>query len=130
MASPHGREQPYDPYIPAGGSAGAGNPAPDGGNQRTAALQAQIDDTVGIMRQNITRVQERGENVDRLGDKTQGLSDSAANFRRGANRVRKQMFWKNMKMRFWVIIGIIILLLVIIIPGKAIPPWEHRKREA
>ena len=40
MASPHGREQPYDPYIPAGGSAGAGNPAPDGGNQRTAALQA------------------------------------------------------------------------------------------
>lgn len=73
------------------------------------------------MRQNITRVQERGENVDRLGDKTQGLSDSAANFRRGANRVRKQMFWKNMKMRVWVIIGIIILLLVIIIPSKAIP---------
>ena len=77
------------------------------------------------MRQNITRVQERGENVDRLGDKTQGLSDSAANFRRGANRVRKQMFWKNMKMRFWVIIGIIILLLVIIIPSKAIPWWEQ-----
>ena len=36
-----GREQPYDPYIPAGGSApGAGNSAQDGGNQRTAALQA------------------------------------------------------------------------------------------
>ena len=70
------------------------------------------------MRQNITRVQERGENVDRLGDKTQGLSDSAANFRRGANRVRKQMFWKNMKMRVWVIIGIIVLLALIIIPSK------------
>ena len=40
MATPHGREQPYDPYIPAGGSAGAGNSAQDGGNQRTAALQA------------------------------------------------------------------------------------------
>lgn len=35
-----GREQPYDPYIPAGGAPGAGNSAPDGGNQRTAALQA------------------------------------------------------------------------------------------
>ena len=70
------------------------------------------------MRQNITRVQERGENVDRLGDKTQGLSDSAANFRRGANRVRKQMFWKNMKMRVWVIIGIIVLLCLIVIPSK------------
>ena len=72
------------------------------------------------MRQNITRVQERGENVDRLGDKTQGLSDSAANFRRGANRVRKQMFWKNMKMRVWIIIGIIVLLLLIIIPGTTL----------
>ena len=36
-----GREQPYDPYIPAGGGApGASNAAPDAGNQRTAALQA------------------------------------------------------------------------------------------
>jgi vesicle-associated membrane protein 4 len=70
------------------------------------------------MRQNITRVQERGENVDRLGDKTQGLSDSAANFRRGANRVRKQMFWKNMKMRVWLIIGVIVLILLIAIPSK------------
>jgi vesicle-associated membrane protein 4 len=33
------REPQYDPYIPSGGSAGAGNhQAP--GNQRTAALQA------------------------------------------------------------------------------------------
>lgn len=35
------REQPYDPYIPAGGGApGSSNAAPDAGNQRTAALQA------------------------------------------------------------------------------------------
>ena len=35
-----GREQPYDPYIPAGGTGRSGTPAQDGGNQRTAALQA------------------------------------------------------------------------------------------
>jgi hypothetical protein len=33
------REQPYDPYIPSGGSAPGGAGA-NGGNQRTAALQA------------------------------------------------------------------------------------------
>ena len=37
------REQPYDPYIPAGGSAPSGSAAQDGGNQRTAALQAVSD---------------------------------------------------------------------------------------
>jgi len=37
------REQPYDPYIPAGGASHGGNTAQDGGNQRTAALQAVCD---------------------------------------------------------------------------------------
>ena len=32
-----GREEPYDPYIPSGGAQGESH---DGGNQKTAALQA------------------------------------------------------------------------------------------
>lgn len=37
------REQPYDPYIPAGGASHGGTTTQDGGNQRTAALQAVCD---------------------------------------------------------------------------------------
>ncbi|KAG5296987.1 synaptobrevin [Histoplasma ohiense] len=110
------REQPYDPYIPSGSSqpvAGSGN----GGNQRTAALQAQIDDTVGVMRENINKVSQRGENLDSLQDKTDNLAVSAQGFRRGANRVRKQMWWKDFKMRICIIVGIILLLVVIIVPS-------------
>lgn len=104
-------EQPYDPYIPQGGNGGA---AP--GNQRTAAIQQQIDDTVGIMRENINKVADRGARLDSLQDKTDNLAQSAQGFRRGANRVRKQMWWKDMKMRMWIAIGIIILLVIIIVP--------------
>ncbi|KAH7409502.1 synaptobrevin-domain-containing protein [Cadophora sp. MPI-SDFR-AT-0126] len=107
-------DRPYDPYIPAEGAQG-GNAAP--GNQRTAALQAQIDDTVGVMRENINKVSQRGERLDSLQDKTDNLAVSAQGFRRGANRVRKQMWWKDMKMRMCLIIGIIILLIVIIVPA-------------
>ncbi|ODH52708.1 hypothetical protein GX48_01197 [Paracoccidioides brasiliensis] len=107
-------EQPYDPYIPSGSS----QPAATGnGNQRTAALQAQIDDTVGVMRENINKVSQRGENLDSLQDKTDNLAVSAQGFRRGANRVRKQMWWKDFKMRICIIVGIIILLVVIIVPS-------------
>ncbi|ORY12302.1 synaptobrevin-domain-containing protein, partial [Clohesyomyces aquaticus] len=81
------REQPYDPYIPSGGNAGPG--APGQGNQRTQALQAEIDSTVGIMRDNINKVSERGARLDSLQDKTDNLAVSAQGFRRGANRVRK-----------------------------------------
>jgi len=105
--------QPYDPYIPGGSS----NPPPgQKGNAKTQAIQAQIDDTVGIMRDNITKVAERGERLDTLQDKTDNLAVSAQGFRRGANRVRKQMWWKDMKMRLFIALGVIVLLLIIIIP--------------
>lgn len=109
-------DAPYDPYIPAGG-APAGSAKPQEGNQRTAALQAQIDDTVGVMRENINKVSQRGERLDSLQDKTDNLAVSAQGFRRGANRVRKQMWWKDMKMRMCLVGGIIILLVVIIVPS-------------
>jgi len=114
------REPQYDPYIPSGGQPAAGGAtaaAPQQGTQRTAALQAQIDDTVGVMRENINKVSQRGERLDSLQDKTDNLAVSAQGFRRGANRVRKQMWWKDMKMRMCLIAGIIILLIVIIVPA-------------
>jgi vesicle-associated membrane protein 4 len=61
------RSEPYDPYVPRGGS---GPSNPQGGSAKTAAIQQQIDDTVGIMRENITKVAERGERLDSLQDKT------------------------------------------------------------
>ena len=105
---------PYDPYIPNADKDGAQGA---NGNQRTAALQAEIDSTVGIMRDNINKVSERGARLDSLQDKTDNLAVSAQGFRRGANRVRKQMWWKDMKMRMCLIVGIIILLVIIIVPS-------------
>jgi len=106
------RDQPYDPYIPSGGSHAGGS-----GNNRTAALQAEIDSTVGIMRDNINKVSERGERLDSLQDKTDNLAVSAQGFRRGANRVRKQMWWKDMKMRLCIIaIVVIIIIIAIVVP--------------
>ncbi|KAI0266366.1 synaptobrevin-domain-containing protein [Gloeopeniophorella convolvens] len=108
--------EPYDPYLPRGGSStnpsapGAGG---NGANPKTAAIQAQIDDTVTIMRDNITKVVERQERLDSLQDKTDNLAVSAQGFRRNANRVRKNMWWKDMKMR--IIIGVAIVIIIVII---------------
>ncbi|KAJ9115809.1 hypothetical protein QFC22_004950 [Naganishia vaughanmartiniae] len=127
--------EPYDPYIPSGSSSNnpTGQPAhahsPDGlfpnsppgqGPSRkagpTAQLQEEIDTTVGVMRDNITKMTERGERLDHLQDKTDGLAESAQGFRRGANRVRKQMWWKDMKMRIVIGVGIAVLIIIIVVP--------------
>ncbi|KAK4702467.1 vesicle-associated membrane protein 4, partial [Phenoliferia sp. Uapishka_3] len=111
------KSEPYDPYL--GGNASSnptGAPVAPGGTSKTAAIQAQIDDTVGIMRDNINKVAERGEHLDALQDKTDNLAVSAQGFRRGANRVRKQMWWKDMKMRILIAVGIAVLVIVIVVP--------------
>ncbi|KAI1025867.1 hypothetical protein LB503_006835 [Fusarium chuoi] len=87
------------------------------GDASVQPTRQQIDDTVGVMRDNINKVSQRGERLDALQDKTDNLAVSAQGFRRGANRVRKQMWWKDMKMRMCLIIGIIILLVIIIVPS-------------
>jgi vesicle-associated membrane protein 4 len=74
------------------------------------------------MRENINKVSQRGERLDALQDKTDNLAVSAQGFRRGANRVRKQMWWKDMKMRMCLIAGVIILILVIVIPAGTFLP--------
>jgi len=104
-------EPPYDPYIP---NQGAG-PQPTG-NSRIANIQAEIDTTVGIMRDNINKTNDRGQNLNQLQDKTNDLSQSAQGFRRGANRVRKQMWWKDFRMKICIGVGIVVLLAVIIVP--------------
>lgn len=68
------------------------------------------------MRDNINKVAERGERLDSIENKTDNLAISAQGFRRGANRVRKDMWWKDMKMRMCIILGVIIVLVVIIVP--------------
>lgn len=77
------------------------------------------------MRENINKVSQRGERLDSLQDKTDNLAVSAQGFRRGANRVRKQMWWKDIKMRICLIVGVIILLIVIIVPPSKLPAVEH-----
>jgi vesicle-associated membrane protein 4 len=69
------------------------------------------------MRENINKVSQRGERLDSLQDKTDNLAVSAQGFRRGANRVRKQMWWKDMKMRVCLVIVVIILIIVIVVPA-------------
>ena len=68
------------------------------------------------MRDNINKVAERGERLDSIENKTDNLAISAQGFRRGANRVRKDRWGKDMKMRMCVILVVISLLVVVIVP--------------
>ncbi|EJD08455.1 synaptobrevin [Fomitiporia mediterranea MF3/22] len=108
----------YDPPMPkAGGSNDAGD-APSGGagNAKIDRLKNELSQAQGIMQENIDEVRLREENLRHLQDKTDNLAVSAQGFRKGANRVRKNMWWKDMKMRIIIGIAIVIILVIIIVP--------------
>ncbi|KAK9764941.1 Vesicle membrane receptor protein (v-SNARE) [Basidiobolus ranarum] len=93
-----------------------GESSPQPGGNKAKIVQQQVDDVVNIMQENVNRVMERGERLDTLNDKAEDLESGALQFRRGANRVRKNMWWKNFKLKLIIIAIVIIVALAIIIP--------------
>ncbi|KAI7902205.1 synaptobrevin-domain-containing protein [Cokeromyces recurvatus] len=105
--------EPYDPYIPNSSSQGNSNQAGQGAS-KTARVQQQVDEVVNIMQENIDKVMQRGERLDDLRGKTEDLQATATHFRRGANQVRKRMWWKDLKWKIIIAVTIIVILAIII----------------
>lgn len=78
-------------------------------------VQREMDDVRGIMTRNIEGLLERGERIDLLVDKTDRLGGSAREFRVRSRGLKRQMWWKNVKL-----MGLLILVLVLIIVAIAI----------
>ena len=87
-----------------------------GGNSKTAQIQSQIDDTIRIAGENVTKLGERGEKISNIEDQSQRLVETANDFNVTSRRVGREMWKKDMKMRLCIILGVVILLIVIVVP--------------
>ncbi|KAJ3205602.1 hypothetical protein HK099_000759 [Clydaea vesicula] len=86
----------------------------NGGVHKAGQVQEQVDEVIGIMHKNIEKVMERGEKLDSLQTKTDDLQQGALQFKKGATKVRKQMWWKDLKLKL-VIAGIILVIIAVIV---------------
>lgn len=78
-------------------------------------VKREIDDVRGIMTRNIEGLLERGERIDLLVDKTDRLGGSAREFRVRSRGLKRQMWWKNVKLMalLALVLGLIVLAIVI-----------------
>ncbi|CAF0919409.1 unnamed protein product [Rotaria sordida] len=77
---------------------GASTPAGGGGgSKRLAQQQAQVDEVVDIMRQNVDKVLERDKNLSLLDDRADKLQHNAAQFEQHAGKLKRKFWLKNMK---------------------------------
>ncbi|KAI1461302.1 synaptobrevin [Annulohypoxylon moriforme] len=81
-------------------------------------VQREIDDVRGIMTRNIEGLLERGERIDLLVDKTDRLGGSAREFRVRSRGLKRQMWWKNVKLMALLVIVLVLIIVAIVIAIK------------
>ncbi|CAF2859403.1 unnamed protein product [Rotaria sp. Silwood2] len=78
--------------------------------KRMDNLQADVNQVVGIMKDNLEKVLERDANLAVVESRTKR---GASQFTINARNLKKKYWWKNIKM--WTILIIIIIVLIIVI---------------
>ncbi|KAI5920201.1 synaptobrevin [Camillea tinctor] len=81
-------------------------------------VQREMDDVRGIMTRNIEGLLERGERIDLLVDKTDRLGGSAREFRVRSRGLKRQMWWKNIKLMALLILVLLLIVVAIVIAVK------------
>ena len=78
--------------------------------KRMAQQQAQVDEVVGIMRNNVEKVLERDQKLNELDEKADALQDGASQFEKSAGKLKNKFWMENLKM---IIIGGLLGLLIL-----------------
>lgn len=79
-------------------------------NDKIGQLKASIEETNNRMIDNVDKVIERGEKIDRTVDQTAAMQRSAKDFQKGATEVKKAARSRS----WWLCIGIVVLVIVAI----------------
>lgn len=84
-------------------------------------VQSEIAGVREIMTENIERVLERGERIDLLVDKTDRLGGLAGDFRVRSRGLRRQMWWKNVRLMALLVAVVLILVYLFVGFGCGLP---------
>lgn len=78
-----------------------------------AAVQARVEEVKAVMGDNIDRVMARGEKLELLVDKTEGLALEADRFVRGGRQLRRRMRCENLKSKATMAAVLVLVLAVL-----------------
>lgn len=83
------------------------------GEGKIKELQDDVNQLTSVMQTNVNKILERGDRMDALNERSELLSSRANEFRINSRSIRRKLWWQNL--RFQIIIGIVITMLVVII---------------
>mmetsp|Transcript_145228 Transcript_145228/g.205573 ORF Transcript_145228/g.205573 Transcript_145228/m.205573 type:complete len:98 (-) Transcript_145228:129-422(-) len=82
--------------------------------------QEQVDQVVGIMRNNMEKVLERDANLQNLEEKSETLADGSKRFQTSSRKLKNAMWWQDKKwcMIITFVLAVIIVIIIAVETGK------------
>ncbi|XP_037049552.1 vesicle-associated membrane protein 3-like [Bradysia coprophila] len=98
--------------------------SPFSGNSSTEPNESQknleltknkVDEVVDIMRQNVQKIVDRGENLAEVDNRTEALRNSAMQFQSHSQKLQQKQWWANTKMKIALgVVGVILIIIIIV----------------
>lgn len=79
-------------------------------DNKIAEVNEKVEATKNVMKENVQKVIERGDNIETLIEKTDILVQRSDSFRVNTKTLERTMWWKNVKI--WVVIILVVLFLI------------------
>lgn len=76
------------------------------GARKVEGVERALEGVATIMRENLHKVMERGEQIECLVDKTNDLQDDAFLFRKSARKVKRHFWWRSVRRNVYTLIFI------------------------
>jgi len=83
----------------------------------------QVEEVKDIMHNNIDKMVKNIDNLEVLHDKTDEMRQSSLNFKKGATTLKRNMWWKDLKLKL--LIAFIILVILAIIVGVLVAKFKN-----
>lgn len=96
-----------------------------GGGYQTNETKNQVNEVMGIMRNNIDKVLERDTKIQNLDERSAALQDGANQFLQTGTQLKRKMWWKNMK--FMIVIGVVSVIVVGVLIGVIVAQTKKKK---
>ncbi|CAA98946.3 V-SNARE coiled-coil homology domain-containing protein [Caenorhabditis elegans] len=93
--------------------AGNGEAQPPTGTYNTKRMQmaqAQVNEVIDVMRNNVNKVMERDVQLNSLDHRAEVLQNGASQFQQSSRTLRQKYWWQNIRMM--IIIGLIAFLVI------------------
>ncbi|KAA6386968.1 MAG: putative vesicle-associated membrane protein [Streblomastix strix] len=80
---------------------------------RIARAQNDVTELKSVVEQNIEKILDRGEKIDLLVSKSDELNQASIAFKTKSGKLRRQMWWKNIKL--WLLLIAVVLVIIFFI---------------